>query len=52
MTKESLENGIARLLKKRAELPPFSEEQAEVSGRLEKLYSLKYTMLEQESARS
>ncbi len=47
MTKEALEQGIIRLITKRAKLPPFSKEIDEINERLEKLYDLKYLMIEQ-----
>jgi hypothetical protein len=48
MTMESLRNGIIRLILKRRELAPFSEEAKEINIKLTKLYNCYWLMLEQE----
>ena len=47
MTYEALVNAIARLIIKRAEAHGNEEEQARINAKLDKLYTLKYTMLAQ-----
>ena len=47
MTFEALQNAIARLIIARAEAHGNEAEQAHINARLDKLYNLKYTMLEQ-----
>ena len=47
MTLEALKNAIARLIIARAEAHGNEAEQARINAKLEKLYNLKYTMLEQ-----
>lgn len=49
MTKMSLIEGIKRLILKRKQLQPFSEEMQEVNQKLDKLYSCYWLMLEQEN---
>ena len=47
MTFEVLQNAIARLIIARAEAHGNEAEQARINAKLDKLYNLKYTMLEQ-----
>ena len=47
MTLEALTNAIATLITKRAEAHGNPEEQARINAKLDKLYTLKRTMLEQ-----
>lgn len=47
MTLEALKNAIANLLVARREAHGNEAEQARINAKLEKLYNLKYTMLEQ-----
>lgn len=47
MTFEALQNAIARLIIARAEAHGNEAEQARLNAKLDKLYNLKYTMLEQ-----
>ena len=47
MTFEALQQAIARLIIARAEAHGNEAEQARITAKLEKLYNLKYTMLEQ-----
>lgn len=47
MTFEALQNAIARLIVARREAHGNEVEQARINAKLEKLYNLKYTMLEQ-----
>lgn len=47
MTFEALQNAIARLIIARREAHGDEAEQARINAKLEKLYNLKYTMLEQ-----
>ena len=47
MTLEALQYAINRLINKRAELPLFCKEIDEINERLNKLYDLKYLMLQQ-----
>lgn len=47
MTFEALKEAIARLIIARAEAHGNEAEQARLNAKLEKLYNLKYTMLEQ-----
>ena len=47
MTLEALQNAIANLLVKRREAHGNEAEQMRITAKLEKLYNLKYTMLEQ-----
>lgn len=49
MTLEALKNAIAKLIIARAEAHGNEAEQARLNAKLEKLYNLKYTMLEQAS---
>ena len=49
MTLETLKNAIANLIIARAEAHGNEAEQARINAKLEKLYNLKYTMLEQAS---
>lgn len=49
MTKESLLEGIKRLLAKRKTLPPFDPEHLEINTKLDKLYYHWRIMLEQEN---
>ena len=51
MTLEALQNAIARLIIARAEAHGNEAEQARINTKLDKLYALKYTLLEQESQR-
>ena len=51
MTFEALQNAIARLIIARREAHGNEAEQARITAKLEKLYALKYTLLEQESQR-
>ena len=51
MTLEALQQAIARLLVARREAHGNEAEQARITAKLEKLYALKYTLLEQESQR-
>lgn len=51
MTLEALQQAIARLIITRAEAHGNEAEQARINAKLEKLYALKYTLLEQESQR-
>lgn len=51
MTLEALKNAIANLLVARREAHGNEAEQARITAKLEKLYALKYTLLEQESQR-
>lgn len=51
MTFEALQQAIARLIIARAEAHGNETEQARINAKLEKLYALKYTLLEQESQR-
>lgn len=47
MTFEALQNAIAKLIVARREAHDNEAEQARINAKLEKLYDLKYTMLEQ-----
>lgn len=47
MTLEALQNTIARLIVARREAHGNETEQARITAKLEKLYALKYTLLEQ-----
>lgn len=47
MTFEALQTAIARLIVARREAHGDDAEQARINAKLEKLYNLKYTMLEQ-----
>ena len=47
MTLEALQNAIARLIVARRDAHGDEAEQARINAKLDKLYSLKYTMLEQ-----
>ena len=47
MTLEALKNAIANLLVARREAHGNEAEQARINAKLDKLYNLKYTMLEQ-----
>ena len=47
MTLEALKNAIANLLVARREAHGNQAEQARINAKLDKLYNLKYTMLEQ-----
>ena len=47
MTLESLQQAIARLIVARREAHGNQAEQARINAKLDKLYNLKYTMLEQ-----
>lgn len=49
MTFEALKEAIRRLIIARAEAHGNEAEQARINAKLEKLYNLKYTMLEQAS---
>lgn len=49
MTLEALQNAIARLIVARRDAHGDEAEQARINAKLEKLYNLKYTMLEQAS---
>ena len=49
MTLEALKNAIAKLIVARREAHGNEAEQARINAKLEKLYNLKYTLLEQES---
>lgn len=49
MTFETLQNAIARLIVARREAHGNEAEQTRINAKLEKLYALKYTLLEQES---
>ena len=49
MTKMSLLEGIKRLILKRKELEPFSEEVIELNKKLDRLYNCYWLMLEQEN---
>lgn len=49
MTYEALQEAIRRLIIARAEAHGNEAEQARLNAKLEKLYNLKYTMLEQAS---
>ena len=49
MTFEALQNAIARLIVARREAHGNEAEQARINTKLDKLYNLKYTMLEQQS---
>ena len=51
MTLEALKNAIAKLIVARREAHGNEAEQARINAKLEKLYALKYTLLEQESQR-
>ena len=51
MTLEALKNAIAKLIVARREAHGNEAEQARITAKLEKLYALKYTLLEQESQR-
>ena len=51
MTFVALQNAIARLIVARREAHGNETEQARITAKLEKLYALKYTLLEQESQR-
>ena len=51
MTFKALQQAIARLIIARAEAHGNETEQARITAKLEKLYALKYTLLEQESQR-
>lgn len=51
MTLEALQQAIANLLIARREAHGNETEQARITAKLEKLYALKYTLLEQESQR-
>ena len=48
MTMQSLKDGIKRLILKRQQLMPFSEELTQVGKKLDKLYQCYWLMLEQE----
>lgn len=47
MTLEALKNAIARLIVARRDAHGNEAEQARINAKLDKLYNLKYTMLEQ-----
>ena len=47
MTFEALQNAIAKLIIARREAHGNKAEQARINAKLDKLYNLKYTMLEQ-----
>ena len=47
MTLEAHKNAIAKLIIARAEAHGNEAEQARINAKLDKLYNLKYTMLEQ-----
>lgn len=49
MTLEALKNAIANLIVTRREAHGNETEQARINAKLDKLYALKYTLLEQES---
>ena len=49
MTLESLQQAIINLIVARREAHGNEAEQARINAKLEKLYALKYTLLEQES---
>ena len=49
MTLEALQQAIARLIVARREAHGKEAEVARINTKLEKLYALKYTLLEQES---
>ena len=49
MTFEALQEAIRRLIIARSEATGNEAEQARLNAKLEKLYNLKYTMLEQAS---
>ena len=49
MTLEALQNAIANLLVARREAHGNQAEQDRINAKLDKLYNLKYTLLEQES---
>lgn len=49
MTFEALQNAIARLIVARREAHGNEAEQARINAKLDKLYDLKHTMLEQMS---
>lgn len=49
MTLEALKNAIAQLIIARREAHGNQAEQARINAKLDKLYNLKYTMLEQQS---
>ena len=49
MTLEALKNAIANLLVARREAHGNQAEQDRINAKLDKLYNLKYTLLEQES---
>lgn len=49
MTKESLLEGIKRLIEKRKTLAPFDPQQSEINAKLDKLYYHWQIMLEQEN---
>lgn len=49
MTLEALQQAIARLIVARREAHGNEAEQTRINAKLEKLYALKYTLLEQES---
>lgn len=51
MTFETLQNAIARLIVARREAHGDDAEQARINAKLDKLYNLKYTMLEQGAKR-
>ena len=51
MTLEALQNAISCLIIKRREAHGNEAEQTRINAKLEKLYALKYTLLEQESQR-
>lgn len=51
MTLEALQTAIANLLVARREAHGNEAEQARITAKLEKLYALKYTLLEQKSQR-
>lgn len=51
MTFEALQQAIANLLVARREAHGNEAEQARITAKLEKLYALKYTLLEQKSQR-
>lgn len=49
MTLEALQNAIANLIIARREAHGNQAEQDRINAKLDKLYNLKYTLLEQES---
>ena len=51
MTLEALKNAIAKLIVARREAHGNKAEQERINAKLEKLYALKYTLLEQASRR-